>query len=203
MTNTTPAVDLTGKVIDTDSKKPVAALRVEAWSRDPEFSRVIDKDVTDTEGQLHFDFTNDVAKSFLKDSKLKLFWKVFLEDRLLLESVEKTHADWRAKEFTLEVSLKAATEPPDVGLAVQGDVRGPDGMLLAKAPVRAVDKDLRSEELLGETATDDKGHYRIEYRRSQFKRVEKASADLIVRVLSADKKTVRAESDVLFNAPDV
>ena len=67
---------------------------------------VIEKDITDVEGRLWFPFTSDIAKSFLKDSKLKLYFRVFLGELLLLES-EKTHAQWKAAEFILEVSLKS------------------------------------------------------------------------------------------------
>jgi peptidoglycan hydrolase-like protein with peptidoglycan-binding domain len=67
-------------------------------------------------------------------------------------------------------------------MVVRGRVRQPDGSPLAGALVRAFDKDLRSEELLGEVTTDEAGRYEVTYTAEQFRRAEKDSADLHVRV---------------------
>ena len=64
--------------------------------------------------------------------------------------------------------------------------------------VSAVDKDLRREETLGQAVTTRDGRYQINYNARQFRRAEKDSADLILRVMSGDK--VLATSDVIFNA---
>ena len=85
---------------------------------------------------------------------------------------------------------------------VQGKVSKQDGTLLKGNIVRAFDKDLRHEQLLGETITDQDGHYEITYTAEQFRRSEKRTADLIVRVFNADGKQLGA-SDILFNAPAV
>ena len=81
---------------------------------------------------------------------------------------------------------------------VKGLVQWADGRLAAAAMVIAFDKDLRSEQLLGETETDANGKYEIGYSSSQFKRAEK-SADLIVRVFGP-KAELLSESPVVFNA---
>ena len=52
-----------------------------------------------------------------------------------------------------------------------------------KGIVRAFDKDLRREELLGEAVTGSDGRYEIRYLSSRFTRAEKNLADLIVRAL--------------------
>jgi hypothetical protein len=47
--------------------------------------------------------------------------------------------------------------------------------------VRAFDRNLQSEELLGEATAGKDGRYEITYTASQFRRVEKKSANMIVR----------------------
>src|SRR6266496_1796547 len=96
-----------------------------------------------------------------------------------------------ARDFTLQ---RAET------LMVRGRVRHQDGRRLVNAVVRAFDRDLRREELLGETKPDATGHYEIRYARDGFARAEKENADLVVRAFAPDGREL-AVSPVLFNAP--
>src|SRR5438876_5763133 len=82
---------------------------------------------------------------------------------------------------------------------VKGQIRLADGSPLVGAIVRAFDKDLRSEERLNETKTDKDGHYEITYTSAQFRRAEKGSADLIVRVFNTSGSLLAA-SPIIFNA---
>lgn len=82
---------------------------------------------------------------------------------------------------------------------VMGTVTSDDGTAIGKVTVRAVDKDLRHEEVLGEVVTQRDGSYEIKYTKQQFARAEKKSADLIVSVLDR-KKQVLLSSDIIFNA---
>ncbi|MFE7633963.1 neuraminidase-like domain-containing protein [Kitasatospora sp. NPDC057518] len=93
-------------------------------------------------------------------------------------------------------------------LTVSGQVTWPEGAPVVNAVIRAVDRDLRTEQPLGpfapgfpnETRTDAAGMYTIHYNRTQFARVELGSADLIVRVRDAAGVVVAA-SPTMFNAP--
>jgi peptidoglycan hydrolase-like protein with peptidoglycan-binding domain len=67
-------------------------------------------------------------------------------------------------------------QPPR--FVVRGQIRQADGRPLADATVRAIDKNLRSEEPLGETRTDEAGRYEIAYTAEQFGRAEKGSTDV-------------------------
>ncbi len=88
---------------------------------------------------------------------------------------------------------------------VKGLVQWVDGRLAAAATVRAFDKDLRHEQLLGQAITDPGGNYDIAYSTSQFSRAEKKNADLIVRVYAPkeQKEEILAASLVVFNARPV
>ena len=97
--------------------------------------------------------------------------------------------------------LDQPTEPPALqSFVVSGQVRGEDGRPVRGAMVMAVDRDLRSEEVLGQATTSTDGRYEIRYTSDQFARAEKGGADLVVRALSA-AGAVLAESPTLFNAP--
>ncbi|HEU4854665.1 MAG TPA: carboxypeptidase-like regulatory domain-containing protein [Nitrosospira sp.] len=96
---------------------------------------------------------------------------------------------------------------------VRGRTRYPDGAPLPNVIVRAFDRDLRSEILLGQTVTDADGFYEIPYNTGQFS-TKKARADLIIRVFEPDSRMEGqgaeggadggeeiAVSDIVFNAP--
>ncbi len=83
---------------------------------------------------------------------------------------------------------------------VNGTVRLADGAPAASVNVSAFDRDLRSEQLLGQAQTDRNGAYRIQYSASAFDNAEAGSADLVVKVFAADGSLL-ATSSVLFNAP--
>jgi len=83
---------------------------------------------------------------------------------------------------------------------VKGTVYLADGSPAAGMTIRAFDRDLRSEEPLGQSPTDKKGFYQIQYSSNQFRNREKGSVDLVVKAFS-DKDAVLAVSPVLFNAP--
>src|SRR5262245_57742885 len=95
---------------------------------------------------------------------------------------------------------------------VGGRVTDTDGRALAGATVRVFDKDLRSEQLVGEATTDTEGSYEIQYPSDQFRRAEKRSADLMFRVVTSEglpvsilelrsDPPVTQDSGVIFNAP--
>ena len=82
---------------------------------------------------------------------------------------------------------------------VKGTVRFFDDFPAAGIMVSAFDRDLRSEQALGQSTTDRQGFYQIQYSARQFSKAEKGNADLVIKVLGADG-SVLAASTVLFNA---
>ena len=99
----------------------------------------------------------------------------------------------------INTALEVEPPPPFV---VFGKVRHPDGKPASDVIVRAVDRDLRIEEFLGEATTDRHGGYKIPYTEEQFQRAEKGTADVIVRAFDPQGQ-VLAASDTFFNAPTV
>jgi hypothetical protein len=90
--------------------------------------------------------------------------------------------------------------PPKLTCEVRGFVRLADASPARETKVAAYDRDLRKEELLGQTQTDSAGAYRIAYSDQQFRKNERGGADLVVKALGPDGSLLAA-SPVLFNAP--
>lgn len=82
---------------------------------------------------------------------------------------------------------------------VRGAVRLSDGYPAAGVSVAAYDRDLRHEQPLGSCEADKSGAYRIGYSPAQFKKSEKGSADLVVKVTVSG--VLVATSPIMFNAP--
>ena len=74
---------------------------------------------------------------------------------------------------------------------------------LANLLVQAYDRDMRSEELLGECVTDRDGKYAIAWSARQAEANEKGRADISIKVVTRERKTLLFASDVdatRFNA---
>jgi hypothetical protein len=99
-----------------------------------------------------------------------------------------------------------STEEPEY--KVSGTVRFADGSPAIGFPVSAFDRDLRNEQPLRPSLTQDQpqtdktGHYEIPYFARQFRNREKGSADIVVKVFGA-QGTLLATSPILFNAPQI
>ena len=86
---------------------------------------------------------------------------------------------------------------------VTGVIRDETGGPALGATVRAFDKDMRHEQLLGSVViTETSGRYEITYTPEQFRRAEKKTADLKVYAFDAQDK-LRAESEIRFNAREL
>ena len=83
---------------------------------------------------------------------------------------------------------------------VRGVLRQVDGIPIAGAAVRAFDKELRSEKLLGQATADKTGAYAIGYDPAQLSRPDKHQADLVVRAFDSDGGEVAA-SATMIGAP--
>jgi peptidoglycan hydrolase-like protein with peptidoglycan-binding domain len=96
------------------------------------------------------------------------------------------------------------TKEREIPRVVRGIVKLDDETPVPGLVVVAIDRDFRSEQILGEAVTDRQGRYRIEYTTAAFLRAEKGSADVGVKVTTADKKTLLytpTSRDLIMNAP--
>lgn len=96
----------------------------------------------------------------------------------------------------IDASRMVLTRDHDVGDALaQRLLDAARGRKIQGVTVRAFDRDLRSEQLLGEATTDEEGRYEITYTANQFRRAEQDSSDLVLRVFNAMGEELEAEAD--------
>ena len=140
-----------------------------------------------------------VRMPFLREPNIVVTAEVWRDD---IERIPSTPVEplpltgLRDHSLSLEVQLELAKGP----YSVSGRVTDAGSVAASGLAVIAVDRDMRREEPLGSATTDGEGRYRILYSSTQFTRAEKGSADLVVRVMGADGKTVLGASPVRFNA---
>jgi hypothetical protein len=84
-------------------------------------------------------------------------------------------------------------------LLVHGKISYASGCGAPELLVRAYDKDMRSEQLLGEAKTGRAGKYRISYLAEKYALAEVGSADLRISVCNPEGREI-ATSQVVFNA---
>jgi Tc toxin complex TcA C-terminal TcB-binding domain/Neuraminidase-like domain/Putative peptidoglycan binding domain len=95
-------------------------------------------------------------------------------------------------------ALDATSDQPP--LRIYGMVRDQYGALLDGVTVQAFDRDLRSEEPLGNTLTKA-GQYEIRYTQAQFRKAEKDTADVVVKILDVTGKELY-KTPIYYNVPD-
>ncbi len=89
--------------------------------------------------------------------------------------------------------------------SIRGTIYDPFNSPVPNMRVRAFDRDLRTETLLGEAMTNSKGQYSISYEDSSFSRAEKKTADVFLRIvtrLNDNNQQEIAKSPIHFNVPE-
>ena len=189
-------LNIFGRVLDPANLHNIAGLRVEAQSGDAKAS-------AETDERGAFTITIDQSRHpnlFTGNATDVIFtFNVFDGDTLINTTQKTVPLDNIGGRFEIEIELTPNVEPGP--FVVRGQVRR-DGHPLSGILIAAVDKDLRSEELLGQAMTDEQGRYVITYTADQFRRAEKGSADLIVRVINAEGPPL-ASSRIHFNAKQI
>jgi len=88
----------------------------------------------------------------------------------------------------------------DSHYSISGTVRNQYQQPMRGALVRAFDKDIRSEQTLGEASTNEQGFYQILYSREKFAITDQLAADVLLRLYDAEGKLLK-ETDIHYNAP--
>lgn len=195
---------INGQVRDSKTQKGIPNLKVEAWDKDLLFNDIVGSAITDDSGEFRIEFSEAHFREWFLDRKPDLFFKVYKGCRLITSTEKTVLWNIKKKSKSVAIEVELTQEEETGGLIVRGTIRYSDKRPLAEAVVRAADKELRHEKNLGETATDDQGHYEIHYTHDQFRRAEKRNADLIVRVFDPETGSLLlAESEIIYNAGPV
>ena len=152
---------ITGRVIDIKTREGLAGLRVEAWDKDLILNDLVGSAVTDASGAFQIRFDDSYFAELFLDRQPDLFFKVFRNDKLVRSTEDSILWNVRTGQAQIIIEVYGAATPqtePSVdpgqpGLRVYGMVRSQYGDPLDGVTVQAFDKDMRSEQLLGQTVT--------------------------------------------------
>lgn len=186
-----------GYVINRETGEGVPGCHVEAWDKDLLFDDFVaetgEDKPTDELGYFELAFQDDGRfNELFFDRFPDLFFKVKLAGKCIadtrnyfvlknfgLRSAITDEPGEIVANVTLKVDHSGTAASPFI---VKGVIRHQDGTPATGIKVCAYDKDLRSEQLLGEQITNQAGEYQIEYTAESFSRVEKNSADLMFKI---------------------
>ena len=90
--------------------------------------------------------------------------------------------------------ISPATDGATMAFTIQGRITQ-NSRAMAGITIRAYDRDLRTEQLLGSATTDTDGRYQIAYTRNQFRRADKTNADLDLRLFNAVGTPIKFAAD--------
>ncbi|MCB9102284.1 MAG: hypothetical protein H6632_22290 [Anaerolineales bacterium] len=197
---------IVGNVINRQTGEGVADVRIEGWNRVPTARTAPEKQVTysttEDDGRFHLDFTSaDFSDHPPAADSPDIYFKVW-RDQTLLANTEGSlgwYAERPDDEVIIEIDLPPEDEEAEPPFVVRGQINYEAGSPAAGVDVRAFDRDLRREELLGQTRTDRAGRYEIRYGPKNFIRAERGHADVFIRVVSAEN-VLLGQSETIFNA---
>lgn len=181
-----------GRVFDTEDGKAVADVMVRAFDWYKEVYTFLGEASTDQKGLYQIEFLETAFKNIASDRKNpNLIVRIYDQKNKQIGQSKQVDQAERITELNVEVN----TSP----FRVYGFVFDSTGKPVQNANVKAFDRDLRWEELLGVIQTVESGFFEIKYSPKQFQRSEKGLADLIVRAYDEQNNEL-ISSGIIFNA---
>lgn len=196
---TEPYAPITGRCTDID-EAPAVGLIVRAFMRQPDRSdRQIGDTRTGEDGRYRIIIGPDHLVE-LRNPSCFVFIRVSQGDKVIGESdLTPSSVGDLVIDLALEVR-PGSSSPGATPRRVHGIVRDECNRVLSGATVRALDRDLRTETLLGAAPTVD-GRYEIRYFPTRLRRRGKRHADLVVLVVDHDGHEIY-RSPVQFGVDD-
>ena len=189
-------------LVQDENDKPLKNVSVVIKTPDDRFNNTINPVISDGQGEAAVpDFSENVSEFF--DELPPVKFEVSGNDARFI-TIHQAF-DWNVynrypnTRFIVQVKKDEVLTDSEEYI-VFGEVRLSNSRPVEACTVRAFDRDLRSEQFLGESLTDSNGSYRIIYTEEQFKQADNGKADLLVRVFNPVGKLL-SESDIYFNAP--
>ncbi len=183
-----------GKVSRPDGTLVVDAV-VQAFDASTDREQLLGKAITDAFGLFKISY---LGKPFEERGGADLIVRVSDSPGRVLATSEIIR---KAKPVE-QVSLVTNDKPPvdEKRFIIRGTVRDANGKPAIGVTIKAFDRDLRSEEPLGQPIiTDEDGRYEITYTAREFSRAEKGSADLRVAVFDPANREL-VTSKIIYNA---
>lgn len=192
-------ITITGVVVDVHSKQPMPGVRVEAWDKDMKLSDVVGSYLTDKQGRFTISYDELRFKENPKNKWADIFFKVY-DGNTIVADTRNTQLQKNLTENRLDITIAVDTRYVSFGMyTVEGRILSNQNIPYGSFIVIAYDKDLRSQQKLGETRPDSNGYYRILYDIQKAKNAETGTADLLIKVTDRNGKTI-GQSNILFNA---
>ena len=160
------AFRISGHVIDHKSGNGIEGLKVEAWDKDLLVDDLVGSSETQADGLFEFKFDASYFKELFLDRSPDLFFKVFSNNRLIKSTEDSVLWNIASGKSNIEIEVDMPVE--EKNFTVHGRVLQADGSHLEAITVKAFDKDLRQESLLGEASTNSNGQYVITYTSDQL-----------------------------------
>lgn len=186
------------------NRTPISGMLVRAFDRDVRSEDFLGETTTNADGYYEIGYpTERFRRSEEERGGADLIVRVYdAKEQVIATSPTINNA--KAEEtIDIVIQPQQPPEPSPDQFIVKGTIRQFNDKPFVGAIVRAFDRDFRSEQRLGEKLTDRTGYYEISYTRAQFSRLEKGSADLIVRVYGEAIGKPLVASDIIFNAKPV
>src|SRR5689334_272994 len=197
-----------GRVIDSESHRGVAGLRVEAWDKEKIAKDVVGSGQTGNDGEFNIEFTTDSFQKLFVDRKSELFFKVFNDGELLKSTGDSVVWNDPASTTPIEISVSVGQQPQPLGSSngdsdksgytVSGVVSSPDRAGVKGLRVDVMDRNISGDVLLTSASTDDRGRYQATFPASTLRERKKQQPDLQARVFA--DKTFLGASEVRYNA---
>ena len=194
---------INGQLVSDDPQANFANLTVEVFYRLGGQIIKSDKMPAGANGDFKFAFSDALLANATAANPVEVFFQIYRANALLPSrgGIDRLEAKSYQIEIAIDLPAEGDNTPPDAeSYCVAGRVTFADGKVASGLSVLAFDRDLRSEQQLGQASADAKGQYQILYTPDQFRRAEKQAADLIVRVHDANGSQL-VKSTTLFNAP--
>lgn len=208
---------INGRIID-QTEQGVEGLRIEAWDKDLFFDDSVGNAETDAEGFFEIPRFDEKYFKELIARRPDLYFKLFIgEESIPAQEFELTvtppHGKpitgrgdsvfWKLAAGETKVLIRLAQPVASQVFKVNGTVLHPDGTPVAGATVKAFDKNIRAETLLGEVTTDKAGRYEITYHAETFLQSGKKRPDLIVRAFDQAGEEIACTAQPIYNAGQV
>lgn len=181
---------VTGTIRQSDGPPLAGAIvHISDWDRGGEDPLVVT--ITDEKGNYQGRFTAAQFRSTQGEVRgPDLIVQVYNGQGQLLAKSPRKNNSRSVETIDLIVTVLKSGSPDN--RVVRGCISHADGFPLSGIVVRAFDRDLGSEQLLGQATGDSEGGYEIFYTSAQFRRAEKKRADLMLRFYTPNGREIQS-----------
>jgi hypothetical protein len=200
---------INGLVVDSESRRGVEGLRVEAWDKDRIVDDMVGSAVTDVDGRFQIEFTRSYFGELFFDREPDLYFKVFAGGELISSTEDSVLWNVSAGDVPVEIAVKVPVDVTPAGggggagvggddYTLSGTVASPERGGVGGLRVRVLDKNVGRDVLLAETQTDARGAYGVTVAAAKVRALGKERPDFQTVVYAND--SVLAASEVLYDA---